>query len=230
MSYLSDLEHTKLNALVQYKTVTEIHYISDPNSGQRRVPKTKIWNVERLLGKGSFGEVRLEVSGPEQRAVKKIWATGSTFKVDYERELKALLEFSKPKYKEAAVFVDFMGWYEDSDHVYLAMEYIPLGDLEQNTQAQGGIVPENGIREIVVQILEGLKIMHLENFVHRDLKPKVGQRIHLVSCTANLWTEHPSLSRRALVVGQTCRFWTEQKTNRRYFPSHTNWNTSIYGA
>lgn len=43
--------------------------------------------------------MRLEAYAEEQRAVKRIWAAGTTFKVEYERELKALLEFSKPKYK-----------------------------------------------------------------------------------------------------------------------------------
>lgn len=88
----------------------------------------------------------------------------------------ALLEFSKPKYREAEVFVEFLGWFEDHDTVYLAIEYIPLGDLEHNVPAQARIT-EGEIRDITAQILEGLQIMHLENFVHRDLKPKVGQCI-----------------------------------------------------
>ncbi|PMD31453.1 kinase-like protein [Hyaloscypha variabilis F] len=174
MSYLSHFEHTKLDAHNFPGFVVQTHYISDPITGQRRVPKTKVWRVERVLGKGSFGEVRLEVclEENERRAVRRIWATGSAFKTQYERELKALLEFSKPKYKEWAVFVEFFGWFEDLDSVYLAMEYIPLGDLEENALACGGTIKEAEAKEIAVQILEGLKIMHLENFTHRDLKPK----------------------------------------------------------
>jgi serine/threonine protein kinase len=176
MSYLSDLEHTKLEAHVYPGgIVVQTNYISDPITGQRRVPKTKVWRVERALGQGSFGGVRLEVHPEEneQRAVKRIWSTGSQFKKAYERELKALLEFSKPKYKESAVFVEFLGWFEDPESVYLAMEYVPLGDLEENVIANGGTFKEEEVRTITAQILEGLKIMHLENFVHRDLKPKV---------------------------------------------------------
>lgn len=132
------------------------------------------WKVDRLLAKGGFGEVRLEVCVEEKkrRAVKRIWATGSTFKIQYERELKALLEFSKPKYKESAAFVEFYGWFQDLESVYIAMEYIPLGDLEENVALLGGTLREAEVRDITVQVLEGLKIMHLESFVHRDLKPK----------------------------------------------------------
>ena len=175
-SYLSDLDHHKINATVYPGCVVELHHISDSANGQRKEAQTKIWRVEKILGKGSSAEVRLETNqeGQEKRAVKRIWTSGATLQKEYERELMALLEFSKPKYKEAAVFVEFNGWFEDHDCVYLALEYMPLGDLEQNVPAKSRIT-EGEVRDIASQILEGLRIMHLENFVHRDLKPKVNQ-------------------------------------------------------
>lgn len=64
-------------------------------------PKTKIWKVDKVLGKGSSSEVRLETNheGYEERAIKRIWTSGTTLQKEYKRELMALLEFSKPKYK-----------------------------------------------------------------------------------------------------------------------------------
>jgi serine/threonine protein kinase len=60
--------------------------------------------------------------------------------------------------------------------MYLAMHH---GDLEANllelegSTEQKPAIPEEDIKEITSQILEGLKIMHAEGFAHRDLKPKV---------------------------------------------------------
>jgi calcium/calmodulin-dependent protein kinase I len=144
-----------------------------------------VWKVERALGRGGYGEVRLEicVDDNEKRAVKRIWTNGSALKKEYERELKALLEFSKPKYKEAAAFVEFLGWFEDLESVYLAMEYAALGDLEDNVPAKPGAIREPEIRDITFQILERLKIIHKEAFVHRDLKPKVRLRVHQACLT-----------------------------------------------
>lgn len=78
------------------------------------------------------------------------------------------------------MFVDFFGWFQNDNAMFLAMEYMPLGDLEHNLQdIENSLthtrspLPEEEVQEITQQILEGLKIMHLEGFAHRDLKPQV---------------------------------------------------------
>jgi serine/threonine protein kinase len=71
------------------------------------------------------------------------------------------------------VFVDFFGWFKDGSDVFLAMEYVQLGDLERNVSAHSGKISEIEARDIAEQILSGLKIMHAESFAHRDLKPQV---------------------------------------------------------
>jgi serine/threonine protein kinase len=71
------------------------------------------------------------------------------------------------------VFVDFFGWFKDGSDMFLAMEYVPLGDLEKNVLGHSGKIPEVEARDIAEQILSGLKLMHAESFAHRDLKPQV---------------------------------------------------------
>jgi len=96
----SDIEHWHINATVFKDRVEETHYISDPARNVRRRPNKTIWQVERLLGRGGFGEVRLERNKEDgkARAVKRIATTSATLsKSECEKELKALLEFSKPK-------------------------------------------------------------------------------------------------------------------------------------
>ncbi|CZR58612.1 uncharacterized protein PAC_08504 [Phialocephala subalpina] len=172
----SEIEHWHIDATVYKDRVEEVHYVSDPAQNIRRKPRTITWQVERFLGRGTFGEVRLERNKADGsvRAVKRIATTNPSLKnSECERELKALLEFSKPKSREAAVFVDFLGWFKDQSDVFLAMEFIPLGDLETNIRnARSGRLPEIEAQEITEQILSGLEIMHTESFAHRDLKPQ----------------------------------------------------------
>jgi serine/threonine protein kinase len=76
------------------------------------------------------------------------------------------------RWNEAAVFVDFFGWFKDGSDIFLAMEYVSLGDLEKNVKARSGKISESEARDIGEQILLGLRIMHAESFAHRDLKPQ----------------------------------------------------------
>ena len=69
--------------------------------------------------------------------------------------------------------MEFFGWFKDGSDVFLAMEYIPLGDLEKYVVARSGKIPEVEARDIAEQIMLGLEIMHAESFAHRDLKPQV---------------------------------------------------------
>jgi serine/threonine protein kinase len=69
--------------------------------------------------------------------------------------------------------VEFFGWFKDGADVFLAMEYMPLGDLEKYVVARSGKIPEVEARNVAEQIMFGLEIMHAESFAHRDLKPQV---------------------------------------------------------
>jgi len=96
----SELEHWHINATVFKDRVEEVHYVSDPVRNIRRRPQTRVWQVEQFLGRGGCGEVRLERNQEDGqvRAVKRITTMGTTLSnIECERELEALLEFSKPK-------------------------------------------------------------------------------------------------------------------------------------
>ncbi|KAI1775434.1 kinase-like protein [Hypoxylon cercidicola] len=67
-------------------------------------------------------------------------------------------------------FVEFIGWNEERHHLFIAMEYIELGDLEHNLKDR--LWKEMDIRETTKQLLNGLKIMHDNGIIHRDLKPQ----------------------------------------------------------
>ncbi|KAH8695455.1 kinase-like domain-containing protein, partial [Talaromyces proteolyticus] len=80
-------------------------------------------------------------------------------------------------------FVEFFGWFEDEDHVYLAMEYFHNGTLDRFI-TKG--LSEQDSRIIAQQLLEGLRIMHQEQFTHRDLKP---QNIFVVQQSPYWWVK-----------------------------------------
>jgi serine/threonine protein kinase len=67
-------------------------------------------------------------------------------------------------------FVKSFGWYENHESVFIAMEYFPLGDLQNYLSLP---LAEKEVQQITSQVLEGLSFMHDNGFAHRDLKPTV---------------------------------------------------------
>lgn len=68
-------------------------------------------------------------------------------------------------------FVQFLGWFEDVNFFYIAMEYLEHGDLGEHIATP---LPESQAASIVAQVARALQYMHHRQFVHRDIKPKVG--------------------------------------------------------
>jgi len=66
--------------------------------------------------------------------------------------------------------VEFLGWFDKSETLYIAMEYLPESDL---TKHAGSPLRQETVQTISKQILEGLKVMHQKGIAHRDLKPAV---------------------------------------------------------
>ena len=100
MSHVSDLNHRRLDATFYPNCVVEVHRISDTARGLRKVAVTKIWRTERVLGHGTFGEVQLQVQDKDPESKRAVKVIPTRWRMDYvecERELTALIEFTKPK-------------------------------------------------------------------------------------------------------------------------------------
>ena len=74
--------------------------------------------------------------------------------------------------KYAHCFVKSFGWYEGEEALFIAMEYLQHGDLEQYL-SKASPLSEEAAGDVTYQILEGLSYMHDNWFAHRDLKPGV---------------------------------------------------------
>ena len=67
--------------------------------------------------------------------------------------------------------MQLFGWYESDDYFYIAMEYISHGHLRNYMEEEER--SESEAKAVTRQLLEGLFVIHQENFAHRDLKPEV---------------------------------------------------------
>ncbi|KAH8430990.1 serine/threonine-protein kinase [Aspergillus melleus] len=169
-------------------SVETVHTYHEPDYKSRRrlVSRSEHWRRYRKIGGGSYGSVWLEkcTKGARQnelRAIKQMEVRRQSTRVDYYRELKAIAKFSHWKYERA--FVKSFGWYESPEYLFIAMEYLELGDLHTYLH-QKPALPEHEAKEVTFQILDGLFLMHDNEFAHRDMKPK---NVLIKSCPPDEW-------------------------------------------
>ena len=127
----------------------------------------------KILGKGSYGSVRIV----ERKEDHKIYAMKSVIinilsekeKVNSFNEVRLLASLKHKNiidYKES--FFD-----ENSKTLNIVMEYADDGDLKtkiSETVKNNLYFEESTIWNVLIQTLEGLKYLHKNNIIHRDLK------------------------------------------------------------
>ncbi|PWW73100.1 kinase-like protein, partial [Tuber magnatum] len=202
------------NLVIQYKLETE--FFQDQIKHTKYVGKAENkdgevkegWRNCGELGKGGFGVVykQIQEATGRYRAVKRITKRQPT-EFDYSRELLVMAVLVK----HPSLFVEFLGWFEEPETLYIAMEYLEGGDL---TKHIGTPLRQETVQIISKQILKGLKVMHQEGIAHRDLKPA---NIFVVSMSP-VWVKLGDF-------GASKRIQAQDTTT-----FHTQVSTPVYGA
>jgi hypothetical protein len=127
------------------------------------------YQVRRLLGKGGMGEVyeALDQSLDRVVALKKLpahLAGDAQFIQRFTQEAKSLAKLSHPG------IVQVYDILRDGQGVYMALEYVPGGDLVTLLEREGRLAPVRAA-ELAEKIADGLAFAHREGIVHRDMKP-----------------------------------------------------------
>nr|ACP74204.1 calmodulin domain protein kinase [Eimeria bovis] len=125
---------------------------------------------QRVLGKGSFGEVILckdKVTG-EEYAVKVISKRQVKQKTDKELLLKEVELLKKLDHPNIMKLYEF---FEDKGYFYLVTEVYTGGELFDEIISRKRFSEVDAAR-IIRQVLSGITYMHRNRIVHRDLKPE----------------------------------------------------------
>lgn len=166
-----------------FQNVTTVH----PEGGRC----AGVWTEIKVIGEGGQGAVFLEqcpTQKPQLRAVKRIpQLFMKSNNIDIHRELVSMIAVAKVTHSTTdrsmeadqcaqnnELFVRFYGWYQDPGArcLYIAMEYLPHGDLGQYLQNER-TEAKRLAPQITRQLLEGLTILHGMQICHRDIKPQV---------------------------------------------------------
>ncbi|MET1079445.1 MAG: protein kinase [Pseudomonas sp.] len=124
------------------------------------------YTVHRRLGQGGMAEVYLATQDSLQRkvAIKVLLNTqDQTFLQRFVNEAKLVASLHHPN----IITIHDIDRLDDSRY-YIAMEYVPGGDLSQH---KGSRLAPGRALDITRQIAAGLALVHEQGLVHRDIKP-----------------------------------------------------------
>lgn len=123
------------------------------------------------LGAGCAGTVvrAIEKASKKDVAVKivpKRQLVDRTCKMALAREVSVLSRLSH------ANVLHFSNAFEDTNHVYIATEYCPDGDLHEYLRSQNAGLSEREALKYLRQIFYALAYLHARGISHRDVKPE----------------------------------------------------------
>ncbi|KAA8537752.1 hypothetical protein F0562_027668 [Nyssa sinensis] len=122
-----------------------------------------------VIGKGAFGEVRLcrakntgEIFAMKKLKKSEMLRRGQVEHVRSERNL--LVEV------DSRCIVKLFYSFQDSDFLYLIMEYLPGGDI-MTLLMREDVLSEDVARFYIAESILAIHSIHQHNYVHRDIKP-----------------------------------------------------------
>jgi serine/threonine protein kinase len=130
---------------------------------------TKDFMLLSVLGRGGFGEVYLarKCDTAEILALKKMPKQNFLQHNDLtklKREKDVMVQNTSPW------LIDLKYSFQSETHIYLAMEFIPGGDMK-NLLDHVGCFSEDHVRFYTAEMLLAVEALHKLGYIHRDLKP-----------------------------------------------------------
>ncbi|KAJ1823233.1 Calmodulin-dependent protein kinase cmk2 [Coemansia sp. RSA 2675] len=140
------------------------HLAQQPESYERK----QYYAFGRVLGAGTFGEVREATFTPDGRhvAIKVIKKSGLN-----GDEAMVIKEINIVRHLNHPNIVKLLDWFESKDKYYLVFELCTGGELFEEISKRGHF-SEKDATYLIRSGYESIAYLHDHNIVHRDIKPE----------------------------------------------------------
>lgn len=132
------------------------------------------FEILKILGKGSFGEVYKVLS----KKNNKIYAMKRINLNKFNDEKIKQLNLNEIKFLEKSCHPHIINLYKSfeniNNNIFMIIDYMENGDLTEYIDSykfNNKIIPEEIIWDIILQCMSGLAFIHSIGVIHRDIKP-----------------------------------------------------------
>ena len=148
------------------KIIQSINLKDEINLDNEKGKKYK--NIKKI-GEGGFGDVYLVEKDNNYYALKKLKFKLTKEELEqYQKILNILLKIKNEN------IIKYYEFFLENDYLNIVMEYCGDTDLKQfikNQKAKNELIEEELIKDFIIQICNGLKEIHNNGIIHRDLTP-----------------------------------------------------------
>ena len=147
------------------------HYISKYYNRYKKYPPTSLqfYKYGRLIGQGAFGKVNLGLNILTGRIVAVKSFDKNNTKLTGDNMKKILYETDLMKKLNHPNITKILEMFEDEKYFMIIMEYINGGNLFSFVKKRRKL-SEKTAKFLFRQIILGIKYIHEQNIVHRDIK------------------------------------------------------------
>lgn len=128
------------------------------------------YNVVGMIGKGAFATVYQLATKSEgalyaaKELEKRRFVKNGILDRKLDNEMQIMKAISHPN------IVRYVDYQDHAHHLYIIMEFVPCGDLQQYLQNHGPLSESLG-KKMSLQVLDSLAYLHGKKITHRDIKP-----------------------------------------------------------
>ncbi|KAK3113309.1 Protein kinase protein rad53 [Teratosphaeriaceae sp. CCFEE 6253] len=128
------------------------------------------YNVVGMIGKGAFATVyqlATKLDGKlfaAKELEKRKFMKNGVLDQKLDNEMQIMKAISHPN------IVQYVDYQDHASHLYIVMEFVPCGDLQQYLKQKGALGEPLG-EKVAWQVLRALDYLHGKKITHRDIKP-----------------------------------------------------------